>query len=144
MKNLLKNALLIVLFLTSCLVNTANSQTEKQTTTPKVPDMLQNADYVFEGTVVDSKGFPVTLELSNGVTKKTIFTSLLVQVEIVFKGIGMKQGLVQIIVEGGTAPSETDKNQLIEVPFYLEDDIHIPKFNRIGQKRYCCRKSSWC
>ena len=129
----MKNLKLIIVTVVLAISTNLFAQTEKQTPT-KVPDMLQNADYVFEGTVVDSKGFWVTLDLSGGVKKRTIFTSLLVQVNNVYKGVGMKEGLVQILVEGGFAQSESNINEMVEVPFYIEDAVHTPKFNAIGQK----------
>jgi DNA polymerase-3 subunit alpha len=57
-----------------------------------------------------------------------------VQVNNVYKGVGMKEGLVQILVEGGFAQSESNIKEMVEVPFYLEDAVHTPKFNAIGQK----------
>lgn len=129
----MKNLKLIIVTVVLAITTNLFAQTEKQTPT-KVPDMLQKADYVFEGTVVDSKGFWVTLDLSGGVKKRTIFTSLLVQVNNVYKGVGMKEGLVQILVEGGFAQSESNIKEMVEVPFYLEDAVHTPKFNAIGQK----------
>ena len=78
MKKQLKNLSLILLLIFSSQLLSA--QTEKQTPT-KVPDMLQNADYVFEGTVVDVVGYRIP--------EGKIYTSLLIQVSNVFKGNGM-------------------------------------------------------
>ena len=123
MKKQLKNLSLILLLIFSSQLLSA--QTEKQTPT-KVPDMLQNADYVFEGTVVDVVGYRIP--------EGKIYTSLLIQVSNVFKGNGMKLGLVQIIVKGGEAPLP-DNNEMTEhIPYYAFDEYKIPKLLRTGEK----------
>ena len=115
------NRILLILFF---LLNIQLIQAQTEKTPPlKVPDMLQNADYVFEGTVVDTKGY--WLKSENG---DNIYTSLLVQVTNVFKGNGIKLGLIQIIVKGGWAQipnSNMEEFQHFNPPFHGEQRVLI-------------------
>lgn len=127
MKNQFKKLSLILLLLISTQLLIAQTQ---KTPLPKIPDMLENADYVFEGTVVDAHGYWT----KNDRGMDDIYTSLLVKVTNIFKGNGMKLGLVQIIVRGGTAPMPNDKELMLESPFFYDDDVKIPKFTQTGNE----------
>ena len=126
MKNQFKKLSLIFLLLIS--IQRLQAQNEK-TSPPKVPEMLQNADYVFEGTVIDTKGYWTKLENGNN----EIYTSLLVQVTNVFKGNSMKLGLVQIIVKGGWALEQTPNSNREEFHNYNPiDGEHLTTWAIIG------------
>ena len=111
----MKNLKLIIATVVLSITTNLFAQTEKTTPT-KVPDMLQNADYVFEGTVVDAKGYWTKLENGND----NIYTSLLVEVTNVFKGNGIKLGLIQIIVRGGEAQIPNG-DQISIIPYNQTD-----------------------
>ncbi len=105
-----------------------NAQNEKPAPSIKVPVMLQNADYVFEGTAIDATGYWTTIENGN----RVIYTSLLVQISNVFKGVGMKKGLVQVIVRGGSASLESDSQFIAITDFNNKDAVQIPYFRTVG------------
>lgn len=124
----MKNLKFLIAIAALIITANLNAQTEKQTPA-KVPDMLQNADYVFEGTVVDSKGYWVKDE--RGIN--TIYTSLLVEVTNVFKGNGMKLGFVQVIVKGGEAPS-LDDDEITISTVKPSHGNHPPVFTQKGNR----------
>jgi len=111
----LKKLPMIIAFLVVCNI-VLHAQSEQPTTPTKIPDMLQNADYVFEGTVIDAKGYWTKDEAGHN----AIYTSMLVQVTNVFKGNGMKLGLVQLIVRGGEAP--LNDQETLFAPYHSMDD----------------------
>ena len=135
MKQHLKNlSLVILLLLTS--IKCIKAQTEKAPSL-KVPDYIQNADYVFEGTAIDVTGYWTTVENGN----RVIYTSLLVEVSNVFKGNGIKKGLIQVIVQGGSAPLENDPELIANSDYYGSHDERIPIFTQKGTKGIIFGKS---
>lgn len=135
MKNQFKKLSLILLLLIS--TQWLQAQTEK-TPSPKVPDYIQNADYVFEGTAVDITGYWTTLENGN----RVIYTSLLIEVSNVFKGNGIKKGLIQVIVQGGSARLENDTELIATAEYYGSHDVRVPIFTQKGTKGIIYGKAS--
>lgn len=125
MKKTLKNALITVLLLSCALINSLHAQTDKPAPT-KVPDMLQNADYVFEGTVVDTK-----LYLTKD--KVTLYSSAVVRIDKIFKGYGLKSGTINVISEAveGEVPSTNGEETISLVK---PKHGYIPKIEYVGQR----------
>ncbi len=85
----MKNILLLILFFTYLIVN-------GQVIKIAVPAIVNDAAYIFEGTVIRSDSYWATQE-------RMIYTSHTVQISKIFKG-NITCGTIEIITEGGVTP----------------------------------------